>query len=229
MLYELPELYKALALVHERAKGDESWKVIFERISYLVSYFEWLNSMGKTVDINLAVQMKGVGVKVLQLAEGGNAAGMLETFEKVMEASREIEGPLRASHNYVTVLRIATSLLVLTSSALLLLWALSEGLVVTATLFSLAAGTALGSLLAFSFSYSQWALGLSVLLQALSSLTALQRLSWAEASLIVLSALITVGLIWISSLVRKRLNEFVKRLDAEVMRRIGSVGEGRSF
>ncbi|MEN2999513.1 MAG: hypothetical protein ABDH61_02940 [Acidilobaceae archaeon] len=229
MLYEVPELYKALALAYERAKGDESWRVVLERMSYLVSYLEWLSRMGRALDVDVEAQMKGIGAKVLQLAEGGNSAGMLEAFEKVMESARELEGPLRASHSYVTVLRISTSLVVLASSLLLLLWALGQGLVLTASMLSLATGAAVGSLLVFSYGYSHLALSLSVMLQAFSSLTALQYLSWTEISLTALSLLVTLGLVWITYMIRGRLREAVRRLGTEAVMKIAGIEAERSF
>ncbi|MCX8196075.1 MAG: hypothetical protein N3F67_03240 [Acidilobaceae archaeon] len=225
VLYELPEMYKALAIAYERAKGDEGWKIVHERMSQLVSYLEGLNSLGSSLGLDVASHLKEVSARALSLVEGGNAAGALELFERSTEYLRNVEDLLRASRSYMIALRLSSSFVVLASSALLLLWALGKVLIVSATLYAVSAGAALGSLLIASSPYSHWALALAAALQIFSLAFSLGQMGYTEVLLVAVSALVAIGLISAELSLKRRLSEAITAASKRAREGTAQVGE----
>jgi uncharacterized protein (UPF0335 family) len=66
LVYELPELYKALALAYERSRVDESWRIVHSRLNDLVSRAERLLAKGEILGLEFEVYMRGYGIKMLR-------------------------------------------------------------------------------------------------------------------------------------------------------------------
>jgi hypothetical protein len=147
LVYELPELYKALALAYERSRVDESWRIVHSRLNDLVSRAERLLAKGEILGLEFEVYMRGYGVKMLRSVEEGDITLTMDLHLELDKTLKPLEA--RATIAYINVIlgRLITALIVMGVGVLLTVNALRLGLLIPTTISMLATGVSIGGLL----------------------------------------------------------------------------------
>jgi len=179
-VYEIPELYKALALAYERAGVDEAWRVAYSRVGELVARVEKLQSRVEVLGLDVVERLRGYSLKVLRSVEGGDVAVTIEAYWEFDRALKSLETRANVAFVHVILARIASSAIVAGVGLVIALNTLSINAITPSAIAFISVGVALGSLLLLTRRSSHQVLALAALLQ-LAAILALASLSLEEA------------------------------------------------
>ena len=147
MVYELPELYKALALAYERSRVDESWRIAHSRLNELISRVEGLLAKGEILGLRFEAHVRGYSTRILRSVEEGDITSAMDLYLELDKVIKPLEA--RATIGYVNLVlgRLTASLIVIGVGVLLAVNSLRLGLLTPTIVSILSIGVGIGGLL----------------------------------------------------------------------------------
>ncbi|MDM7274814.1 MAG: hypothetical protein P3X22_001645 [Thermoprotei archaeon] len=194
IVYDLPELYKALALAHMKSRDDEAWKIAHERLLRLVEVLENINSKLAPLDISLGYYLKGHARSILSSVEVGDAASLMAVYETIEGKIKPFKPQVEMTHFYVTTLRLLTSLIAIVSAIIIAYISYTIGAILQLTLALIAVGTGTAGLLLATHKSGHIAPLISIIIQVISLATKIEIISITSVTSL-LTASITLALL----------------------------------
>lgn len=193
IVYDLPELYKALALAHMKSREDEAWKIAHERLLRLVEALEDSNDKLALFNVSLGYYLKSHVQALLSFVEAGDAASLMAVYEVLEGKLRVLRSQARIAHFYIVSLRLLVAALTLVSAMIIAYISLTLGAIVQLTLALIAAGVSIAGLLLVTHRDGHIAPLISIIIQAVTLATNIEILRITSvASLLVASATIAL-------------------------------------
>ena len=171
IVYDLPELYKALALAHMKSREDEAWKIAHERLLMLVETLEDTNSKLAPLNISLSYYLRGHARGLLSSVEAGDTASLMALYEVLEGKLKPLKFRARMAHFYVTSLRLLSSAITLMSAIIIAYISLTLGATIQLTLALIAAGASIAGLLLATHKDGHLAPLISIAIQAITLAT----------------------------------------------------------
>jgi hypothetical protein len=191
LVYEVPELYKALALAYERARLDEGWRVAHSRLNELTWRVERLLGRTSILGLKLEGYMKAYTIKLLRGVEDGDIATVIDVYMELDRVLKPLEARTSIAYVHLILGRLVSAVIVIGVGMLLTVNAMRLDLLLPSILSILSIGVSIGGLLLTLRSNAHLVILGAIALQLLYTLTYISYRP-QDATLILTAVLISL-------------------------------------